>query len=457
MDDDDLATPSRSKRVKFTNVNQERLISPLASLESKQTVPSQSNHSFNRKRPRATDPYVGRQFSDSPNVFESNPPAKKARFDVSPVLAGTPRDTTPQHRDLETGDESTCCSENTPTTQNNTEINRKGDQNDSDSTTNPCLGRPGTYGLNYDTYGENDDLSDLDEEEMHRICESTFIQRGSTVYLRDAAESAAGAGPKHDKGSLGNHKPVTDCSSPEQSRMAEQPKTSRPGRFALDLSDDGSPEQPDAPSMQNIFATPGKPSPTRQAGKEKIFSSSIKSPHISSSKLLEKANTPLNTAVGGQFAHSAKGATASLIPTATNTSSSSSSSSSSVASASSSPPTPADYGADVEEDDASTRDKTKTLTNGNDKLMHQDLSLPIPADQAAAIDTEMSQLPWPRPTSYIDAGIATQEIMNLLEENWDESDDFYSRIWWDREFKRFKEAMAKVDELGSGAELELEF
>lgn len=326
-DDDEPVTPSINKRVKFNEtLVQERIISP-TQLGERELAP---DHRFtcSRKRPRATDPYAGKQFADSPNIFDDESPSKKARY--------------------EAGEESTCDTENTPITQKNTNMNAGLRDHDAEifvpNRTNP---RPGTFELNYDTYGEGDDLSDLSEA------------------VEEAAAVAAAEAPR------------------EHHYNPPGPNTI-PGRFALDYSDDSL--QIDT-STESLFAdTTPTPGPT-----EPTIRSNSPPPLDPSTTPTTHQQTTLSTAPDSD--------------------------------PSPSPPpirTPPDA-----------------------------------AERKARIEKEIAALPWPAPVTYVDAGIASQEIIDLVNDRYDEDDEYYAQQWWEREYSKFTTAVGTAK--AQGRELVVEF
>ena len=44
---------------------------------------------------------------------------------------------------------------------------------------------------------------------------------------------------------------------------------------------------------------------------------------------------------------------------------------------------------------------------------------------------------WPEPQTYVEAGISSQEIVDLVNERWTEEDDASAQQWFDREFEKF--------------------
>lgn len=315
--DEAQATPSNNKRVKFNEtLTEERVLSP--SQPGERDLVPEHHLSCNKKRPRATDPYAGKHFADSPNIFDDEPPSKKVR--------------------LETGDESTCDTDNTPTTQNNTNMN-VGVCDAGYFVPNRTQPRPGTFELNYDTYGLADDYSSLSEEE-------------SNGKLEAEAEAVPANTPPS--------------------------ATTTTGRFALEFSDDSIlPDVSTNSLLDDTTPTPGpsKP-PTRTTSPPALESSTTQN---------EQETTRLEVADDAP-------------PT---------------------PPTP-----------------------------------PIPPN-AAAIDAEMDALDWPKPVTYVEAGIASQHVIDLLKERYDKDDEYYAQLWWDREYGKFVKALdtAKAE----GREIQVEF
>jgi hypothetical protein len=326
IDDDEPITPSNTKRVKFNEtLVQERIISPAQSGE-RDLVP---DHRFtcSKKRPRATDPYTGKHFADSPNIFDDESPSKRARY--------------------EAGEESTCDTENTPITQTNTNMNAGIRDHDAEVfVPNRTQPRPGTFELNYDTYGQGDDYSGLSEEGDNEQTEA---------------------------------EPTPTYNPPSANTI--------PGRFALDFSDESLQFGSSTQSLPNdTTPTPGPSQPT-------ITSNSSPPPPP-----LEPSTT--NTA-HQQTTH---------------------------------PATP----------DSDTSPPTPPMR-----------ILPDAAETKARIEKEVDDLPWPAPVTYVEAGIASQEIIDLVKERYDEEDDYYAQVWWDREYSKFTDALATAK--AQGRELVVEF
>ena len=63
-------------------------------------------------------------------------------------------------------------------------------------------------------------------------------------------------------------------------------------------------------------------------------------------------------------------------------------------------------------------------------------------------DEWAASLDWPEPQTYVEAGIASQEIVDLVNENWTQEDDEMSAIVWEREFNRFLKAEQEARERG---------
>ena len=312
IDDEEPQTPSNNKRVKFHDtIVQERMLSPTQPGERD----SAPDHRFScsKKRPRATDPYVGKHFTDSPNIFDNESPSKKARY--------------------ETSDDSTCYTDNTPTTQNNTNMNAGiCDEDAGCFVPNRAQPRPGTFELNYDTYGLGDDYSLLSEEEKSEQAE---------------AEPTSGFNPPS--------------------------ANTTPGRFALDFSDDSI--LPEASSISNeVTPTPGPSQPPIRAASPPALEPSTTQN--------EEETTQLEVADDA-------------------------------------PPTP-----------------------------------PLPPN-AAVIDAEIDALPWPEPVTYVEAGIASQHVIDLLDERYDEDDKYYAGLWWDREYPKFTKALKTAKAEGREIEIEL--
>lgn len=315
MDDEEQPTPSNSKRVKFNEaLVQERILSPPHPGE-RDSVPEQ-RFLFSKKRPRATDPYSGKQFADKPNMFDESPSKRARQEDGDESRSKRAR--------YETGEESSCDSDITPTTKNNTRMN-KGIFEEEEFVPNRTQPRPGTFELNYDTYADEESL--LSEE-----------------------RSAIAA--------------------PEEQTPAYNPPsaTTTAGRFALEYSDDS--VNPDTSSLVNVDTTP----------------------------------TP----------------------------------------GSSKPPTRA----------ASPPPSLEPSTTQNEAET-TDAQPPTPPPNAAEIDAEMNALPWPKPVTYVDAGIASQHIINLLNARYDEEDEYYAGLWWDREYPKYTNALKTAKK--EGREIEIEF
>lgn len=307
VDNEGFLTRSNNKRVKFNDtLVQERILSPPHPGE-RASVPETRNF-YSKKRPRASDPYMGKHFADSPNIFDESP-SKRARY--------------------ESGEDSTCDSENTPTTQNNTKMNAG--VREEQFVPNRAQPRPGTFELNYDTYGLGDEESLLSEEK-------------------------------------------SELSAAEQTPTSNSPPANKtPRRFALEYSDDSI--KPDTSSLLNdITPTPGPSQPpTRITSPPTLEPSTIQS---------EDEITQLEIADDQ-------------------------------------PPTP-----------------------------------PTPPN-AAAIDAEIDALPWPEPVTYVEAGIASQHVIDLLNERYDEEDEYYAQLWWDREYSKFTNALKTAK--AEGREIEIEY
>jgi hypothetical protein len=236
-DDDEATTPSNNKRVKFNDrLVQERILSPPHPGERDSLPETRNFHS--KKRPRATDPYMGKQFEDSPNIFDESP-SKRARY--------------------ESGEESTADSENTPTTQNNTRMNAELSQEP--FVPNRAQPRPGTFELNYDTYA-GDDESLLSEEKSDTSAEQNIAPNPpstSTQPGRFALEySDDSINP--DESSLENditptpgpsHRPTRTDQAPalEPSTTQSEEETNH-----LELADDQPPTPPTPPNAAAIDA-----------------------------------------------------------------------------------------------------------------------------------------------------------------------------------------------------------
>ena len=80
---------------------------------------------------------------------------------------------------------------------------------------------------------------------------------------------------------------------------------------------------------------------------------------------------------------------------------------------------------------------------------------PPESSNAAAIDAEVDALQWPGPVTYVEAGIASQYIIDLLDERYDEEDEFYAKQWWDREYEKFSKGLKSAKAVGR--ELVVEF
>lgn len=313
-DNEEPPTPSNNKRVKFNDtLTQARFLSPTQPGERDMVPERQVFHS--KKRPRATDPYVGKHFADSPNIFNESS-SKKARY--------------------ERGDESTCSTDITPTTLDNTYMNSGiGEVEAAQFVPNRAQPRPGTFELNYDTYGEGDDLSLLSEEERTAQVET---------------------------------EPTPTYNPPSTNSI--------PGRFALEFSDESI--NPDTSSLLNdVTPTPGpsKP-PTRTTSPPPLEPSTIQNEQ-ETARIEAADDTP---------------------PT---------------------PPLP-----------------------------------PLPPN-AAAIDAETDALPWPKPVTYVEAGIASQHVIDLLNERYDQDDEYYAQKWWDREYSKFATALRTAKAEGREIEIEL--
>ena len=325
MDDEEQPTPSNSKRVKFNEaLVQERILSPPHPGE-RDSVPEQ-RFLFSKKRPRATDPYLGKQFADIPNMFDESPSKRARQEDGDESRSKRAR--------YETGDESTCDSDITPTTKNNTRMNKgiveEEEEEEEEFVPNRTQPRPGTFELNYDTYADEESL--LSEE-------------------------------------------ISAVAAPEEQTPTYNPPSANttPGRFALEYSDDSI--NPDTSSLVNDDTTPtpgpSKP-PTRAA---------------SSPPSLEPSTTQHEAETTDEQ-----------------------------------PPTPPP---------------------------------PTPSPHAAEIDAEMNALPWPKPVTYVDAGIASQHIINLLNARYDQEDEYYADLWWDREYPKYTSALKTAKK--EGREMEIEF
>lgn len=311
IDEEGPDTPSNNKRVKFNdNLTQEHILSP--SQPGERDCVSESPFTSGKKRPRATEPYAGRHFADIPNIFDVESSSKRARYD--------------------TGDDSVSDSSNIAITQNNTIMNVEiGGKDDESFVPNRAQPRPGTFELNYDTYGLGDDSSLFSEEEN-----STQVEAQPTTYNPPSASTT-------------------------------------PGRFALEFSDDSI--LPDSSSLPNdITPTPGPSKPPIQATSPPALEPSTTQNEEEISQLEATDDTP---------------------------------------------PTP-----------------------------------PKPPN-AAAIDAEIDALPWPAPVTYVEAGIASQYIIDLLNERYDAEDEYYAQRWWDREFSKFSKALTSAKAEGRMLQIEL--
>ncbi len=320
-DDDEQPPPSTSKRVKFNEaLVQERILSPPHPGE-RDSGPEQ-RFLFSKKRPRATDPYMGKQFADTPNMFDESP-SKRARHEDS-VESPSKR------AKYETGDESTCDSDITPTTKNNTRMNKEIFEEE-EFVPNRTQPRPGTFELNYDTYADEESL--LSEE-----------------------RSGIAAAPE------------------EQTPTYNPPSGNTTlGRFGLEYSDDSI--NPDTSSLiiinNDITPTPGPSKPPTRAA---------------------------------------------------------------------SPPPALE---------------PSTTQNGVETTDDQPPTPPSPPPNAAGIDAEMAALPWPKPVTYVDAGLASQHIVNLLNDRYDAEDEYYAGLWWDREYSKYKSALKTAGK--EARQIEVEF
>lgn len=302
-DDEEPPTPANNKRVKFNEtLTQERILSPPRPGE-RESFPERRG----TKRPRATDPYNGKHFADSPNIFDSESPSKKARY--------------------ETSDESFGSADITPNTQNNTNMNAAVREEDTGYfVPNKAQPRPGTFELNYDTYGLGDGLSGLSEDDSIENIEA---------------------------------QPTPTYNPPSA--------TTTPGRFTLEFSDDSS-------LVTDITPTPGPSQPPIRA------TSSSPPPLEPSTIQNESITTHLET----------------------------------------------------------TEQRP-----------------PTPPPNAASIDAETAALPWPKAVTYVEAGIASQHVINLLNDRYDEEDEYYAQLWWDREYEKFTNALKTAKKEGREIEIEL--
>lgn len=327
-DDDEPITPSNTKRVKFNKtLVQERILSPTQPGE--RDLAPEHRFACSKKRPRATDPYAGEQFADSENIFVE-PRAKRARY--------------------ESGEESSCESENTPTTQTNTNMNAGIRDHDAEIfVPNRTQPRPGTFELNYDTYGQGDDYSGLSEE-------------------GDLDQSEAERTP--------TYKPPAP--------------NSIPGRFALDFSEDTL-LQDDSSTDFLQHDNDLTPTPAPALGPTQPIPSTTTTTTPPPTPPLEPSTTTQ--------------------------------------------PSPPDS-------DASPITPTTTTP-------------PDAAERMARIEREMAALAWPAPVTYVEAGIASQEIIDLVRDRYDEEDDYYGQLWWDREYGKFKGAFERAK--AEGRELVVEF
>lgn len=301
-DDDEPATPSNNKRVKFNEtLTQERILSPTQPGE-RECVPLHPL-TCGKKRPRATDPYAGKHFADSPNIFDNESPSKKARY--------------------ETSHDSTRYTNSTPTTQNNTNMNITiRSEDDGYFVPNRTQPRPGTFELNYDTYGQGDNYSEISGDEESALAEAEVEAESTQKYNPPTVKSV-------------------------------------PGRFVLEYSDDST--NPDTSSLLNDST----PTPAQF---HQPVTTTTPPPFEPSTTQNEQETNHLEVTDD-------------------------------------TPPTP-----------------------------------PVPPN-AAAIDAEMDALPWPKPVTYVDAGIASQHVIDLLNDRYDKDDEYYAQLWWDREFSKFDTAL----------------
>lgn len=195
--------------------------------------------------------------------------------------------------------------------------------------------RPGTFELNYDTYGLGDDLSLISEDENSTQAEGQAEGQSATCNPTPASTSS--------------------------------------GRFALDFSDDSI--LPDSSTLTNdITPTPGPSKPP-------IRVAPVPELEPSTSQAEEETNRLEAT--------------------------------------DDAPPTP-----------------------------------PAPSN-APVIDAEIDALQWPKPVTYVEAGIASQYIIDLLNERYDEDDKYYAQQWWDREYQKFSKGLDSAK--AEGRELRIEF
>jgi hypothetical protein len=236
-DDDETTTPSNNKRVKFNDrLVQERILSPPHPGERDSVPETRKFHS--NKRPRATDPYQGKQFEDSPNMFDESP-SKRARY--------------------ESGDESTGDSENTPTTYNNTRMNAG--IHEETFVPNRAQPRPGTFELNYDTYaGDDESLLSEEKNDTSSAEQNSAPNQPSTKTIPGpfALEYSDDSNP--DESSLVND--ITPTPGPSQRpRRTEPPPELEPPTIQteeetnqLELADDQPPTPPTPPDAAAIDA-----------------------------------------------------------------------------------------------------------------------------------------------------------------------------------------------------------
>lgn len=63
-------------------------------------------------------------------------------------------------------------------------------------------------------------------------------------------------------------------------------------------------------------------------------------------------------------------------------------------------------------------------------------------------DEWAANLDWPEPQTYVEAGIASSYIDDLVRKNWTERDSQESREFWNREFDAGLEAARKAEAEG---------
>jgi hypothetical protein len=236
--DEEETTTTSNKRVKFNDrLVQERILSPPHPGE-RDSFPETCN--FNsKKRPRATDPYMGKQFEDSPNMFDESP-SKRARYD--------------------SGEESTADSENTPTTQNNTRMNAG--LREEPFVPNRAQPRPGTFELNYDTYaGDDESLLSEEKNEISPGEQTPAFNPPSTNsipgrYALEFSDDSTNA----DESSLVNDNTPTPGPSQRPARIESPPALEPPTPQneeqinQLEIADDQPPTPPTPPNAAEIDA-----------------------------------------------------------------------------------------------------------------------------------------------------------------------------------------------------------